>query len=65
MILVSFAFYLPVILFAHPVPLLGMLMIPKTCAYLVVAWVAYRDMWHPRGYKNNRSEMKIESLSAA
>jgi len=44
MILVSFAFYLPVIFFAQQVPLLGMLMIPKTCAYLVVAWIAYRDM---------------------
>jgi hypothetical protein len=48
MIVISFAFYLPVILFAQKVPMLGMLMIPKTCAYLVVAFIAYRDMWvHP------------------
>lgn len=30
----SFAFYLPVVLFADAVPALGMLMIPKTCAYV-------------------------------
>lgn len=45
MIFLSFAFYLPVILFVQQIPLLGMLMIPKTCAYLVVAWVAYKDIW--------------------
>jgi len=45
MIIVSFGFYLPVIVFARQVPLIGMLMIPKTCAYLAVAWIAYRGMW--------------------
>lgn len=48
MIVVSFGFYIPVILFAQEVPLLGLLMIPKTCAYLAVAFIAYRDLWpHP------------------
>ncbi len=47
MIAVSYAFYLPVILFAHRFPLIGMLMIPKTCAYLVVAWIAYKGLWQP------------------
>jgi len=47
MIAVSFAFYLPVILFAQRVPLLGMLMIPKTCAYLAAGWAAYRGLWRP------------------
>lgn len=46
MIAVSFAFYIPVILFAQMIPLLGMLMIPKTCAYLAIAIIAYRNMWH-------------------
>lgn len=46
MIVVSYAFYIPVILFAQQIPLLGMLMIPKTCAYLAVAWIAYRGLWH-------------------
>lgn len=41
-ILVSYAFYLPVILFVQKVPLLGMLMIPKTVAYLVMAVLAWR-----------------------
>ena len=45
MIAVSYAFYLPVILYAHRFPLVGMLMIPKTCAYLVVAWIAYKGLW--------------------
>ncbi|MBN2469570.1 MAG: hypothetical protein JXN59_02505 [Anaerolineae bacterium] len=45
MIFLSFAFYVPVILFVQQAPLLGMLMIPKTCAYLVMAWVAYRSVW--------------------
>lgn len=65
MIFVSFAFYLPVILFAQRVPLLGMLMIPKTCAYLVVAWVAYRDLWRSKDVKNNRPEKSVASLSVA
>ncbi len=45
MIAISYAFYIPVILFAHRLPLVGLLMIPKTCAYLVVAWIAYKGLW--------------------
>ena len=41
MILVSFACYAPVILFVRQIPLLGMLMMPKTLAYLAVAFIAY------------------------
>jgi len=44
-ILVSFACYLPVILFVHRVPMLGMLMIPKTLAYVAIAVVAYRRLY--------------------
>jgi uncharacterized membrane protein YbaN (DUF454 family) len=33
-IALSFAFYLPVVLFVHKNRMLGMLMLPKTCAYL-------------------------------
>jgi hypothetical protein len=40
-ILISFACYTPVILFVQRVPLLGMLMIPKTLAYLAMAGIAY------------------------
>ncbi len=45
MIVVSFVFYLPVILFAQKVPMIGMLMIPKTLAYLAVAFIAYQNLW--------------------
>jgi hypothetical protein len=45
MIVLSFAFYAPVILWAQWVPILGMLMIPKTCAYLGVAFIAYRALY--------------------
>jgi hypothetical protein len=42
MIGLSYLFYAPVILWSAAVPLLGMLMIPKTCAYLAAAFIAYR-----------------------
>jgi hypothetical protein len=45
MILISYAFYAPVILFVQQVPAVGMLMIPKTLAYLVMAFVGYRDIF--------------------
>jgi hypothetical protein len=47
LILVSYACYLPVILFVQQVPLLGMLMIPKTVAYVGMAVVAYRALFRP------------------
>jgi hypothetical protein len=46
-ILVSYACYLPVILFVQQVPVLGMLMIPKTMAYVAIGLLAYFDL-HPR-----------------
>jgi hypothetical protein len=42
MILISYAFYIPVILFVQQAPLIGMLMIPKTLAYVGIALIAYR-----------------------
>ena len=44
-ILVSYACYLPVILFVQQAPLVGMLMIPKTLAYIAVAVLAYNGLW--------------------
>jgi hypothetical protein len=44
-ILASFAFYAPVILWVAQVPAIGMLMIPKTCAYVAIAVIAYRALW--------------------
>jgi hypothetical protein len=46
--LASYAFYTPVILFAARVPLLGLLMIPKTIAYVVMGIIAYRRYWGPK-----------------
>lgn len=43
-IVLSFAFYIPVVLFADTIPLVGMLMIPKTCAYVWTVWIGFQDM---------------------
>lgn len=43
-IVLSFAFYIPVVLFADTVPAVGMLMIPKTCAYVWTVLIGYIDM---------------------
>lgn len=45
MIAASFALYAPVILWVGQVPAIGMLMIPKTCAYVAIAVIAYRALW--------------------
>jgi hypothetical protein len=44
-VLVSYACYMPVIFWANEAPLVGMLMIPKTMAYLAVAFLAYRELY--------------------
>ena len=38
----SFLFYIPVVLFADTVPMICMLMIPKTCAYV---WIVLMGFW--------------------
>lgn len=43
-IVLSFAFYIPVVLWADTVPAVGMLMIPKTCAYVWTVLIGYWDM---------------------
>lgn len=45
-VILSFGFYIPVVLFSATIPLLGMLMIPKTLAYVwvvVMGWQLYRQ----------------------
>ena len=44
-ILVSYAMYIPVILFVQQVPTIGMLMIPKTMAYVGIALIAYFSLF--------------------
>lgn len=41
MIFTSFFFYIPVILLVQRFPMVGMLMIPKTLAYLAIAFICY------------------------
>ncbi len=43
-IVLSFGFYIPVVLFADMIPLIGMLMIPKTCAYVWTIWIGFSAM---------------------
>ena len=43
-IVLSFAFYIPVVLWADVVPAVGMLMIPKTCAYVWAVLMGYFAM---------------------
>ena len=51
MILVSYAFYIPVIFFVQRFPLIGMLMIPKTVAYVAIAFLAYLNLKAPESHK--------------
>lgn len=43
-IVLSFGFYIPVVLWADTVPMVGMLMIPKTCAYVWTVVIGWRAM---------------------
>jgi len=43
-ITLSFLFYIPVVLWADTMPMIGMLMIPKTLAYVWVVWMGYQMM---------------------
>jgi hypothetical protein len=47
-ILVSYAMYIPVILFVQQVPIIGMLMIPKTMAYIAIAFIAYNELYREK-----------------
>ena len=43
-IVLSFGFYIPVVLWADTIPMIGMLMIPKTCAYVWTVLIGYSAM---------------------
>jgi len=49
MILISFACYMAVVLFVQQVPLIGMLMIPKTVTYIAECLLFYNELYkaHP------------------
>lgn len=43
-IVLSFGFYIPVVIWADTVPMIGMLMIPKTCAYVWTVLIGFQAM---------------------
>jgi len=43
-IVLSFGFYIPVVLWTDVIPMIGMLMIPKTCAYVWMVLIGYFAM---------------------
>lgn len=43
-IVLSFGFYIPVVLFADTIPAIGALMVPKTCAYVWTVLIGYQAM---------------------
>ena len=47
-IVLSFGFYIPVVLWADTIPMIGMLMIPKTCAYVWTVLIGYFAMIHEK-----------------
>jgi hypothetical protein len=53
-IALSFAFYIPVVLFADMFPMIGMLMLPKTCAYVWIVWMGFADSQNKEPRKRGR-----------
>lgn len=52
-ILISYACYIPVILFVQQIPAIGMLMIPKTMAYVAIGFLAYFELYRgSAGYQS-------------
>jgi hypothetical protein len=45
MIIISFVCYAPVVAFVHSYPPIGMLMIPKTLAYLGIAIIGFKNLF--------------------
>lgn len=53
-IVLSFGFYIPVVLWADTIPMIGMLMIPKTCAYVWTILIGYLAMVHESTHKKRK-----------
>ncbi|MGW8251896.1 MAG: hypothetical protein ACWGO1_14740 [Anaerolineales bacterium] len=58
MVLVSYACYIPVILFVQQIPVLGMLMIPKTMAYVAIGFLAYHDLYQVRSARAGKTALE-------
>jgi hypothetical protein len=63
MIALSYLFYAPVILWVLWIPILGMLMIPKTCAYLGIAFIVYRALFLNIQQDKDGQIMKSETVA--
>lgn len=61
-ILVSYACYIPVVLYVQRFPLLGILMIPKTLAYIAVAVLAYRELYPVPLFGEKEGEELVNSI---
>jgi hypothetical protein len=48
-VLLSFVLYIPVVLWADVNPIIGMLMIPKTCAYVWMIWMGFGEVKREKG----------------
>lgn len=55
-VILSFAFYIPVVLAVHLVPAIGSLMIPKTLAYVWVVMIGYMEFRREKKLENTPSE---------
>lgn len=54
-IILSFGFYIPVVLWSNTLPIIGILMIPKTLAYVWIVFMGYKEMKklsNPHGVNN-------------
>jgi hypothetical protein len=61
MILVSYACYIPVIFLVQKVPIIGMLMIPKTIAYVAIAFLAYQNLYATKPVPVSTSTLRSPS----
>lgn len=57
-IILSFGFYIPVLFWADSYPMIGMLMIPKTCAYVWTIAIGFADM-----LKSQKNNIQTKSLA--
>lgn len=55
MVILSFAFYIPVVIWADTIPVIGTLMIPKTLAYVGVVVIGY--IKHKQYVKENTAKL--------
>ena len=52
LILLSFLFYVPVVLFSDKIPAIGALMMPKTVAYFLIVWFGFKHFVSEFGVNN-------------